>query len=796
MGNPNLPILNGEAHWPISTYTWLQAVEESTLTGIPTETFIGQDLTWSALAKFHNLVLHHVQLDMQQTALSEKERLQNKTITNQLIVEEAFTRLAAPLGAPEDQALLASETQEPLLQAYQLVADRLNLKIQSPPGFGKGKTFQSPLREVAKASRFRIRLVALKGTWWKQDNGPLLAFLEKDRQPVALLPGARKKYELHDPVAHTKTVVTEKVAATLDPFAYMFYRPFPARVMSAWELLKFGIQGQKNDLSMIVVTGIAVGLLALLVPVATGVIFDSIIPSAERPQLLQLSLALLVITVAAAMFQISQNVAILRLRGRLSGTIQAAIWDRLLSLPVSFFRHYTAGDLGTRVMGINTIEQILTGTAIGAILSGVFSTFSFILLFYYNSRLALIATGLVLLSMAVTAFVSYSQVRYQRKAVEQEGKISGVVLQAITGITKFRAAGAEGRAFAFWSKEFSLLKQITYKARDVANNLTVFNAGYQVVTAMAIFAMVAFSIRANMSTGTFLAFNAAFVQFITAVLTLSTAFVATLSIVPLYERVQPILQALPEVDELKADPGELTGGVEVSHVSFRYYADAPDILKDVSLHVNPGEFVALVGASGSGKTTLFRLLLGFETPLSGAIYYDGKNLAGLDIREVRRQIGVVLQNGQLMTGDIFTNIIGSSLLTLDDAWEAARMAGLDEDIKQMPMGMHTVISAGGGTLSGGQRQRLLIARAIVHKPRILFFDEATSALDNRTQAIVSESLENLQATRIVIAHRLSTIMNADRIYVLQRGQVVQSGTYSELISQEGLFADLAKRQIV
>jgi ATP-binding cassette subfamily C protein len=265
--------------------------------------------------------------------------------------------------------------------------------------------------------------------------------------------------------------------------------------------------------------------------------------------------------------------------------------------------------------------------------------------------------------------------------------------------------------------------------------------------------------------------------------------------VPTYERAKPILETLPEVDEMKADPGELTGELEVSHVSFRYREDGPIVLKDVSVQVKPGEFVALVGPSGSGKSTLFRLLLGFEKLEAGAVYYNGRDLVGLDIREVRRQIGVVLQNGKLMAGDIFTNIIGSSLLTLEDARQAARMAGLEDDLKAMPMGLHTVISEGGGTLSGGQRQRLLIARALVHRPRILFFDEATSALDNRTQAIVSESLDNLQATRIVIAHRLSTIMNADRIYVLQDGRVVQQGTYDELIQAEGVFADLAKRQM-
>jgi ATP-binding cassette subfamily C protein len=313
---------------------------------------------------------------------------------------------------------------------------------------------------------------------------------------------------------------------------------------------------------------------------------------------------------------------------------------------------------------------------------------------------------------------------------------------------------------------------------------------------MAIFAgLIYFQSGGGLSTGAFLAFNAAFGQFLAAMLGLTTTLISILSIVPIYERARPLLQTAPEVDQAKANPGELSGGIEISHVSFRYQGDRPLILDDVSLQIKPGEFVAIVGPSGTGKSTLFRLLLGFENPETGSLYYDGKDLAGLDVQAVRRQMGTVLQNGQLISGDIFTNIAGSSPLTLEDAWEAARLAGLEEDLRQMPMGMHTVIGEGATTFSGGQRQCLMIARAIVHKPRILLFDEATSALDNRTQELVSQSLAGLQATRIVIAHRLSTIINADRIFVLINDKIVQSGTYTELMEQPGPFIELAKRQL-
>jgi ATP-binding cassette subfamily C protein len=545
--------------------------------------------------------------------------------------------------------------------------------------------------------------------------------------------------------------------------------------------------------------GLASGLLGMVTPIATGIIFDSVIPGAQRGQLFQLSMFLVISAISTALFTLTRSIALLRLEGKMDASIQAAVWDRLLALPVPFFREYSSGDLATRGMGINQIRQTLTGSTLSSILSGFFSIFSFALLFYYSWRLALLATGLIAVAFIVSTVCGYLQVSQQRTMSKIRGRISGMVLQFINGISKFRVAGTEGRAFAAWAREFTKQKDMSMKARGVTNGLTVFNAAFPVLSTAGIYYYTAYLMTqpsvTPLTTGDFLAFNSAFGQFLQAALQLSSSFVSVLGIVPLYERAQPIFHTLPEVDDAKGDPGVLRGNIEVNHLAFRYREDTPLVLRDLSLSIAAGEFVAFVGASGCGKSTLFRLLLGFEKPESGAIYYDGQDMAGLDIQAVRQQMGVVLQNGKLLSGDIFTNIVGSAPLTVEDAWEAARLSGLDQDISAMPMGMHTVVSEGGGGLSGGQRQRLMIARAIVGKPRILLFDEATSALDNQTQATVGRSLEALQATRIVIAHRLSTIINADRIFVLDKGVVVQSGSYQELIEQEGLFADLAKRQL-
>ncbi|MCI0393741.1 MAG: NHLP bacteriocin export ABC transporter permease/ATPase subunit [Chloroflexi bacterium] len=788
----DLPALGGKHHWPISGAAWVQAITNSELTCDQTKLLVRQGILWPSLQQFHGLIIECVRANMAQKTTAGHERLQEKAVASRRSLEGAFSRLAAVM---EPEALTtAAQEENALLVASRLVGQAINVRIHSHPNIQKGIS-RNPLGDIAKASRIRLRQVALKGEWWRQDNGPLLAYMEEDKRPVALLPTTPRSYVLVDPAVPGRVRVTPDVATSLNSFAYTFYRPFSDRLLDALDLIRFGLWAAKGDLLMVVLMGIAIGLLGVFVPLATGIIVDRIIPGADRFQLWQISLALLVSAIAAALFQVTQSIAFLRLEGKMDVSLQAAVWDRLLSLPVAFFRNYTAGDLGSRAMSISTIRQTLSGTTVGSILAGIFSLFSFGLLFYYDTRLAWLATGLVVLAAGLTTAASYLQVHYQRQLVETQGRISGIVLQLITGIAKFRVAGAEERAFVYWAKAFSEQKRLAYQARSVANGLAVFSAVYPIVATMAIFAALAFSATAGLSTGQFLGFNAAFSQFLVATLQVSFALISTLSVIPIYERAKPILQTLPETDETKASPGELSGRIEINNVSFRYKENGPLILREVSLQVQPGEFIALVGPSGSGKSTLLRLLLGFETPESGAIYYDGQDLASLDIQEVRRQTGVVLQNGRLLTGTILENIIGSSLLTIDDAWEAARACGLDEDVKRMPMGLHTLVSEGGGTLSGGQRQRLLIARSVVTRPRILFFDEATSALDNRTQAIVSENLERLQATRVVIAHRLSTIINADHIFVMDGGRLVQSGTYRELMNQPGLFVDLARRQL-
>lgn len=725
----------------------------------------------------------------------ELARLQRKESREEVCLGEALGRLATILDAAEEESG-GTVSANPLLAACQRLGRAAGIQFNPPAPQHSGGP-RDFLAEIVEASRVRRRKVALRGAWWREDGLPLLAFRRADGRPQALLPGAGG-YRLADPDGGPSRPVTEALAAELEDFAWAFYRSFGDRLVGVVEMLRFGSRGCLRDYLMVLLMGLATGLLGMVTPLATGMLFDTVIPGADKNQLLQLSLALVAGTLAASMFEVTRGFAMLRAEGRMDGAIQSAVWDRLLRLPTPFFRDYSAGDLAVRANGINQIRQALSGHVLQTLLAAVFSSFNLVLLFYYSSKLAVIALGLVLLAMLVTAGAGWLRLRHERHLAEVAGAISGQVFQFLGGVAKLRTAGAETRAFFRWAANYGRQQEHLFRARMVGNALDVFNSLFPVLANMLIFAAIAFWLSGDksFSTGNFLAFNAAFGGFLAAMLAATGTVMAILNIIPVYERARPILQTPPEISEAKSHPGTLSGDIQLSHLSFSYSADGPVILKDLNLHIKPGEFVAVVGASGSGKSTLLRLLLGFEQPTQGAIYYDHQDLAGLDLGALRRQLGVVLQNGQLMSGDIFTNIVGSSPLTQEDAWAAATQAGIAADIQAMPMGMHTIVSDGGGTLSGGQRQRLMIARAIVHRPRILYFDEATSALDNQAQAMVSASLEQLRATRVVIAHRLSTVIHADRILVMAAGEIVESGTYTELIEADGLFADLARRQII
>jgi ATP-binding cassette subfamily C protein len=786
------------AVFPLTSGTWLQALGPVTLTSVDAATAVSGDSGWQGLEAFYGALFRCEFFNTRLAAADELNRLREKAERDKRIKSNSLAALAAVM-AKQSSAFAEIPGDDPLVAAIMVVGKATNIAIKPPPKPKEDESQTERLDAVLRASRVRSRVVMLKGEWWLDEAWPMLAFVETEagNRPVAIL-RHRRHFELHDPVDHTRLRVNKDVAATLAAKAYSFYRPFPDRKLTPLDLIKFGLTGATFDVIRPLLVGMAGGVLAMFPPYFTGMLVDSVIPEAARNQLVQIAIILAVVGVTTTSFDIVRNLSILRLETKMSAIVQPAMWDRLLALPISFFRRFAAGDLAQRVNTIDGIRAVLSGATMQAVMTSMFSLFLLLQLFYYSWQLALLGTGLVLLSMAATMLAGYMKLIRYRDVMQIEGRISALVLQLLTGVSKLRVTGAEGRAFAEWAREFAKKKKLAMRTGIIEGWLATFTAVFPVLSAMTIFWVLLSYVQgpgSSMSAGAFIAFNAAFGTFLAQMLQLSNAAMSVLTVIPLYERAKPILEALPEVDTTKADPGELTGRIDVDHVSFRYLEDGPLILNDVSLQIAAGEYIAIVGPSGSGKSTLFRMLLGLDNPEAGAIYFDGKNLAQLDVAKTRRRMGTVMQTGKVRNGSIFDNIVGSSQLTMEDAWEAARMAGFDQDVKQMAMGMQTMLQQGGMTLSGGQRQRLMIARAIVNKPRILLFDEATSALDNRTQAIVSQSLLELQATRVAIAHRLSTIRGADRIYVLEGGRLVQAGSYDELSNQPGLFADLIRRQI-
>jgi NHLM bacteriocin system ABC transporter ATP-binding protein len=661
-----------------------------------------------------------------------------------------------------------------------------------------------PVQAILNASGVRARRVVLAGEWWKFESGPLLGFFEDSKKPVALIPVSRAmlqgtRYELFNPAENSRTVVNDQIAATLSGAAVTLYRPLSEEV-TPLSTLKFVLEGRTTDLIIIILTGIAATLLGMLTPQATAILVDQAIPDGNRSMILQIGLGLFTAALGSMLFEFAQSASLLRIEIGSSSILQCGVWDRLLKLSPAFFRGYTTGDLASRADAINQIRQQLSGATLRTIFIGVTSLLNLFLMFYYSPALALAALVLVLLVVAVTSSCGVLITQFVRRLQEMQGDLYGLVVQLVNGAGKLQIAAAEERAFAHWGRLYSRQQKLKQTIQKLQDRVRLVNFALPALSSALMFLLVEDLLRqpdgARMALGTFLAFSAAFGTFFAGVTSLSDTGIGLLNVSNLWKRARVILDAPPEVDKTKAHPGKLKGRVSVEHVTFRYRQDGPLILDDVSIEVGPGESIALVGPSASGKSTILSLLLRFESPISGAIYYDGQNLDSLDVAAVRRQLGVVLQENKITAGSLYENIVCGSLCTLEDAWEAARAAAFDVDIESMPMKMHTPISEGGANISGGQRQRLLIARALVTKPSILIFDEATSALDNRTQAIVTASLRQLKVTTILVAHRLSTIQHADRIYVIEAGRVVQSGKFQELARQDGLFARLMARQMV
>ena len=784
----------GAAAIPLTLESWIRLDAPARLTGRSSRDLHAAERLLPALAGFHRLALDAERFNRRLSLVDEANLQVSRASRRRHDAASARRGLFGVLAGDQP----ATDTSEALHAALGSIGKYEGIDFRFPDDGGAPQTVAASLQDVLHASGVRCRQVRLADDdrWWRGDSGALLAFRRADGRPVALLPGGWGRYRLMDPDSGRSTRVTRERAAALAPEAWCFYRPLrPDRPVGAVDLLRLAGRHLLPDGLRLLSAGMAAGLALLTPAVAAGLLAEVVVPAGAGGVLAQITAALVVLAVTATLLQMQQGAALMRIEGRVAARLGAATWDRLLGLSRRFFERFTPGDLVVRVAVFEALREQLAGTVAAALQAVVFLLPAFVLIFLYDAGLGLWSLGLGLLSLATVVSLGLRQIEPHRRFNRMRRQISGDLFQFINGIGKLRALGAEDSAFARWARGYREQQHARIRISRLSEHLVAFSTAVPAIGGAALFGAVLWSGPASVMVGDFLVVYAAAMIFYAAIVGLGQWSEALAGIFPAAEQAGPILEALPQTPAAGGTRIELRGEIRFDHVSFRYAKGDRPVLDDVSWHARPGEFVAIVGETGSGKSTLLRLALGLDEPALGTVYLDGRDLAHLDRRAVRRQVGVVVQDGILQQGNVLENIIGvSNERTIDDAWHAARLADVDRDIRAMPMGMFTVVG-GGGTFSGGQAQRIRLAAALVGNPRILLLDEATSWLDARSQAKVMESIHGLAVTRIVIAHRLSTIRHANRIYVLRAGRIIQQGGFDELFEQEGVFRDMMRRQM-
>ena len=717
---------------------------------------------------------------------SQKERKETSFNTLNLIYS-AFNK--------NKFAFNEEKTNIPLYNAMSFLCAKQRITIAPFEKIKEACGDEPDVSDIARISHFAYREIILEANWQKQDCGPLLVFDEK-KNPLVCIPKGNG-YLLFDVENNSGTPVSSKVAQMIIPKAFMIYRPLPLKKIGMKDVIHFCLDGiRSSDVLMLVVLSLITSLIGLLTPTISQKLYDEYIPLGAKNVLFQMGCLLASFMVSNIMFSVVKNLVTFRITSRMAYDVQGAIYDRTFNLPESFFRNFDSAELAQHIMGAGNLVNTVASTIITSVVALVFVIIYFARMIGYSGKLTLIALIMISVYSVLYYLIANRALKYKEKSVELEGKTSSIMFQFLTGIAKIRIAGVEDRALYEYFKPYVKLRN------NEAKKNTIVNVG----EVLALIANTFFSIvlyytiikgKIDISLGSFVAFNTVFGSFSAYALQIVQSVVTVKGETPSIKRLKTVLREEPEYDDAKELPGEISGGIEINNVTFAYSEDAPNVLENINLNIKPGEYVGLVGPSGCGKSTLMKLLLGFEKPTLGKIYYDNKDIESVDKRELRKKMGVVLQDVKLISGSIFENItITAPKATMADVQKVIKAVGLEKDIQEMPMGLHTVLSEDCRTISGGQQQRILIARAIISNPKILFFDEATSALDNITQRMVCDTLEDMNSTRIVIAHRLSTIINCDRIIVMDRGRIIEQGTYDELMSNNGLFYQLASRQLV
>ena len=718
------------------------------------------------------------------------EQIRLRKLNDEELLEESFLEMAGAVMGRELQASLESNRIR-TKNAIDAILQSMHVRSRDIPD--DVTDLNDQLDYLLEPHGIMRRAVYLPAGWYKDAAGPMLMIYKEGSIPVAVLPGKIKGYEYTDPVTLKKCRIDDKTQKLFEEDGICFYKPFPQKKLGIKDLLLYmALSRSVSDHTMILVsTGILTAIGALM-PMLTKLAYGRVLKSGEMNMLYALTFFMISASVGRLLFSTVCNMITQAVQTKQSVAIEAAVMMRVLSLPASFFRQFSAGELYSRTQSITELCKQLASMILSTGVTSVFSLVYIVQIFHYTPALVVPAMAITIITFVFSVVSTLLNTEVARSSMQLAAKENGMNYAMITGIQKIKLAGAEKRAFARWGRLYSKEAEFLYNPPMIIKMNSVISAAIGLIGTVVMYSA---AISSGVTYDNYVAFTASFGYISGAFMEISSIALVIAGIRPTLEMVKPILEQEPEATGGKQIVTRLGGNIEMNHACFRYSDTMPDILDDLSIKIRAGEYVAVVGETGCGKSTLVRILLGFEKPRKGAVFYDGKDINSLDLRSLRRHIGVVMQNGKLLMGSIFENItISAPWLGLDAAWEAAEAAGIAQDIREMPMGMQTMISEGQGGISGGQKQRLLIARAIAPKPNVLIFDEATSALDNITQKKVTEALDSYRCTRIVIAHRLSTIQACDRILVLRQGKIAEDGTYEELIAQNGFFAELVERQ--
>ena len=720
------------------------------------------------------------------------EQIKQRKQNDQDVFTDAFINIAGAVMGSRVSAALNDERQQ-TKNAFDEILRFYHINTKDIPDNITDRNEQ--LEYLLRPHGITRRTVTLSKGWYKDAIGAMLGIRKSDGMVVALIPTGVSGYSYRDMETGKYVKINGKNQELFEEEAIAFYKPLPLKEIGISDLMRY-ILGTLSpaDFVMTGASALAVTLIGMLSPKLNNLLFSRVIEDGSTQILLAITVFMICVTLSSLLINGVKSLIIARINTKMSISVQAAVMSRLMSLPAGFFKNYSSGELSARVQCSNSLCEMLVSVALTTGLTSVFSLVYISQIFVYAPALVIPSLIITLATVVFTVVSAFVQMKVSKKEMELSSKESGMSYALISGVQKIKLSGAEMRAFARWGNLYAEEARLAYNPPMFLKINSVISSAISLAGTLMMYWV---AVSSGVSVADYYAFNTAYGMISGAFISLAGMALTVAQIKPIMDMVKPILEAVPEISEGKQMITRLSGSIELDNVSFRYNENMPLVIDDLSLKIRPGQYVAIVGATGCGKSTLLRLMLGFESPQKGAVYVDGKDIEVVDLKSLRRNIGVVMQNGKLFTGDIFSNItISAPWLTMDEAWHAAELSGIAEDIRRMPMGMHTMISEGSGGISGGQRQRLMIARAIAPKPKVLMFDEATSALDNITQKTVSESLDSLKCTRIVIAHRLSTIKQCDRILVLDKGKIIEDGTYDELIQRGGFFAELVARQRV